>query len=108
MMMMAKDTTDNIAKIMITGPPVSRISRAPVMLLYQRCRSAADQIDDLKSYSSMVAHDIKNPVGLMQGFANQLYENWEYYSDDGADAKGETANGTPGDENGKESWREKG
>lgn len=41
-----------------------------------------DQIDDLKSYSVMVAHDIKNPVGIMQGFADQLYENWEHYSDE--------------------------
>lgn len=40
------------------------------------------QIDDLKAYSSMVAHDIKNPLGLMSGFAEQLYDNWDDYSDE--------------------------
>ncbi len=80
MMAFAMGGDDYLTKPVMIDETIARINTH----ISKRSRTIEmeDQIDDLKSYSSMVAHDIKNPVGLMQGFANQLYENWEYYSDD--------------------------
>ena len=47
----------------------------------QALKRMNDQITELEAYSSTVAHDIKSPLGLMQGFANQLIENWDKYAD---------------------------
>ena len=47
----------------------------------QAVRRMNHQINELEAYSSTVAHDIKNPLNLMQGFADQLLDNWDIYAE---------------------------
>lgn len=47
----------------------------------QALKRMNEQITELEAYSSTVAHDIKNPLTLMQGFADQLIENWDKYEE---------------------------
>lgn len=79
MMAFAMGGDDYLVKPILVDETIARINK----LISNRSRTLEmiTQIDDLKSYSSMVAHDIKSPLGLMGGFADQLYENWDDYSD---------------------------
>ena len=80
MMAFAMGGDDYITKPLQIDEAIARINTHIIKRL--RKIEMEDQIDDLKSYSSMVAHDIKSPIALMQGFAEQLDYNWDEYSDD--------------------------
>ena len=39
------------------------------------------KIRELEDYSSAVAHDIKSPLGIVEGYADQLHDYWDDFDE---------------------------
>lgn len=71
---------DFIAKPFHVDEVIARINSH--LVIKRLKRELALQVEELQEFAAMIAHDIKGPLGIVSGYANQLNNHWGSFNEE--------------------------